>query len=514
MIEKNTQSNTEELKHRRGGGAFDMLARIFRNVISIIFSSGAVIEDRMGGGEGSLVKADSVFQIYHKNKPKKDAYNFIYLGREGKGAYRETNYLGFSANEDSNKVFNEDYKANGNITFSVSKDGVVVPGGINIRNASGFYKTAGLPDADNKEGLFCIFETRKNGQLSFAYTKIKEGADPNTENTSDVLYQYQSAVSADGSELCCYDSSNNLVAQIILNENGIKITGDKIEFGNLPISAPSEHGYLWNNIPDFSVATQDIYPACITFKSDGSKMYMVGQDSDSVYQYTLSTPWDMSTAYYESLSKGLSDEDTSPYGVAFKTDGSKMYMIGDSSNSIYQYTLSTPWDLSTASYDSVDFSVSSQDTKPQAIAFKSDGSKMYIVGYTNDHVHQYTLSTPWDLSTATYDTVSLSVVSQDAYPRDISFKPDGTKMYLVGYNSQSIYQYTLSTPWDLSTASYDSVFFSTTEQETSPFALAIKSDGTKMYLVGQDNTTVYQYTLSTPWNVSTAIHDSGTLKIS
>ena len=117
-------------------------------------------------------------------------------------------------------------------------------------------------------------------------------------------------------------------------------------------------------------------------------------------------------------------------------------MIGDSSNSIYQYTLSTPWDLSTASYDSVDFSVSSQDTKPQAIAFKSDGSKMYIVGYTNDHVHQYTLSTPWDLYTATYDTVSLSVVSQDTYPRDISFKPDGTKMYLVGYNSQSIYQYT------------------------------------------------------------------------
>ena len=240
MIEKNTQSNTEELRHRRGGGAFDMLARIFRNVISIIFSSGAVIEDRMGGGEGSLVKADSVFQIYHKNKSKKDAYNFIYIGREGKGAYRETNYLGFSANEDSNKVFNEDYKANGNIVFTVSKDKEVVPGGINIRNASGFYKTAGLPDADNKEGLFCTFETRKNGQLSFAYTKIKEGADPNTKNTSDMLYQYQSAVSADGAELSCYDSSNNLVSQIILNENGIKITG-------LPTTLPTTPNTIWNN---------------------------------------------------------------------------------------------------------------------------------------------------------------------------------------------------------------------------------------------------------------------------
>ena len=65
-------------------------------------------------------------------------------------------------------------------------------------------------------------------------------------------------------------------------------------------------------------------------------------------------------------------------------------------NSVYQYTLSTPWDLSTASYDSVSFSVTSQDTTPVGIAFKSDGSKMYVVGVTNGSVYQYTLSTPSD----------------------------------------------------------------------------------------------------------------------
>ena len=513
MIEKTTQCNTEELRHRRGGGAFDMLARIFRNVISIVFSSGAVIEDRMGGGEGSFSKADSVFQIYHKNKSKKDAYNFIYIGREGRSAYKQTNYLEFAVNHDSKKIVNEDYKANGHIVFSASKDGETMPGLISIASAPVFYQANDFPGALDKEGIIFFADTRKDGLFLSAYTKIKEGADPNTKNISDMLYQYQSAVSADGAELSCYDSSNNLVTQIILNENGIKITGDKIGFGNLPISAPSEHGYLWNNIPDFSVVSQDIYPVCVTFKPDGTKMYMVGQDNATIYQYSLSTPCDMSTAHYDSVSFSVSSEDSSPNGVTFKSDGSKMYVVGDSGNSVYQYSLSTPWNLSTASYDS-DFSVSSQDTRPQRVSFKSDGAKMYLLGYAGDKVYQYTLSIPWDLSTATYDTVSLSVVSQDTYPRDISFKPDGTKMYLVGYNSQSIYQYTLSTPWDLSTASYDSVFFSTTEQETSPFALAIKSDGTKMYMVGQDNTTVYQYTLSTPWNVSTAIHDSGTLKIS
>jgi len=48
--------------------------------------------------------------------------------------------------------------------------------------------------------------------------------------------------------------------------------------------------------------------------------------------------------------------------------------------------------LSTASYDSVSFSVASQDTSPQALAFNSDGARMYVVGTANNKVFQY--STP------------------------------------------------------------------------------------------------------------------------
>lgn len=240
MIEKNTQSNTEELKHRRGGGAFDMLARIFRNVTKIMFSSGAVVEDRMGGGEGSLVKADSVFQIYNKNKSKKDAYNLIYIGREGRGAHNQTNYLEFNVNYDSEKIVNEDYKANGNTVFSASKDGETMPGLINIVSAPVFYQTNSFPGALDKEGIIFFADTRKDGLFLSAYTKLKEGVEPNTKNINDMLYQYQSAVSAEGAELSCYDSGNNLVSQIILNENGIKISG-------LPTIAPTDPGYLWNS---------------------------------------------------------------------------------------------------------------------------------------------------------------------------------------------------------------------------------------------------------------------------
>jgi diaminopimelate epimerase len=109
---------------------------------------------------------------------------------------------------------------------------------------------------------------------------------------------------------------------------------------------------------------------------------------------------------------------------------------------VYQYTLSTPFNLATASYDNVLLSVNAQDGTPLDIAFNSDGSKMYMVGAGAERVYQYTLSTPFDLSTASYDSVSFSVAAQDADPRSIIFNNDGTKMYMFGDNNRTIYQYT------------------------------------------------------------------------
>jgi hypothetical protein len=70
-------------------------------------------------------------------------------------------------------------------------------------------------------------------------------------------------------------------------------------------------------------------------------MYMVGSTNDSVHQYTLSTAFDLSTASYDSVSFDVSGQDISLYGIAFNTDGTKMYMVGISSDSVYQYTTGT-----------------------------------------------------------------------------------------------------------------------------------------------------------------------------
>jgi hypothetical protein len=47
-------------------------------------------------------------------------------------------------------------------------------------------------------------------------------------------------------------------------------------------------------------------------------------------------------------------------------------MIGTMNDTVYQYTLSTAWDISSATYDSISFSVAGQEVTPTSIFFKSD----------------------------------------------------------------------------------------------------------------------------------------------
>lgn len=245
----------------------------------------------------------------------------------------------------------------------------------------------------------------------------------------------------------------------------------------------------------FSVFPQDDNPRQLAFKPDGTKMYVIGLTNKQVYQYSLSTPWDLSTASYDGVSFSVLAQENNPSGFSFKTDGTKMYIVGIQTNTIYQYTLSTPWDLNTASYDSVSFSLAVQDASIRGISFKADGTSVYAVGTFNGAIYQYNLSTPWDISTTSYSGVSLSVVAQDLSALDIFAKPDGTSIFIMGNQNDSVYEYTLSTPWDLSTASYSGNSYSVVTQDSIPTGLSFKSDGIKMYMLGSVTSSVYQYTL-------------------
>ena len=188
-----------------------------------------------------------------------------------------------------------------------------------------------------------------------------------------------------------------------------------------------------------SVAAQELGANGLFFKPDGTKMYITGQGGDDVNEYNLSTAWDISTAsYLQNFSVSL--QEATPHAVFFKPDGTKMYVTGRSGNDINEYNLGTPWDVSTAAYSQV-FSFTGQETFCTGIFFKTDGTKLYVVGTTGDDVNEYNLSAAWDVSTASY-LQNFSVEAQELSPQEVFFKSDGSKMYVLGGTGDAVYQYT------------------------------------------------------------------------
>jgi len=251
---------------------------------------------------------------------------------------------------------------------------------------------------------------------------------------------------------------------------------------------PSTAYYIYPSI-DYTAISNfwDIF-----FKPDGLMMF--GIRNTEVVKYTLSSAWDIDTLSYSSV-KSVSPEISAGSGIFFKPDGTKMYVLDNGGNDLNEYDLSSAWDISTASYLQV-FPVSSQDTNPSGIFFKSDGAKMYVVGYQNNSVYEYDLSSAWDISTASYSQ-TFSVVSQQKNPKSVFFRNNGTQMYVLGYSSStigysSVSQYTLSTPWDISSASYLQTF-SVLAELPLPQGMSFKDDGTKMYI--NDTGGVWSYDL-------------------
>lgn len=207
------------------------------------------------------------------------------------------------------------------------------------------------------------------------------------------------------------------------------------------------------------------------------------------------------TAYFNSQD---ADGDTSGNGITFKPDGTKMYLVGQSQDTAHQYSLSVPWDIKTATLET-EYNVSVSGNVPEAIQFKPDGTAMYILNSSSDSVYQFTLSVPWYVDSHQGSATSFSVASQEASPTGLFFKPDGTRMFVTGTATRDINEYSLSTAWDVTTASFVQAelfpklgTYTPTSGDPHPF---FTSDGTRLFL--STSSYLLSFPLTTAWDVST-----------
>jgi len=276
----------------------------------------------------------------------------------------------------------------------------------------------------------------------------------------------------------------------------------------------------------------------IMFNSDGTKMYTgasrinswSGVDgSDKVFEFTLTTAFDISTASQSSVVavRGTncgSSNFKQPLDVIFNNDGTRIFISNTASNSandICELNLTTAYDIDSAETISGSEGINingisgidSSAENASGIAFNSDGSKLFVANETVDKIFEINLSTEFDLSTASYSGIYLSISDYD--PAGITFSKDGTALFLIDTSDKKVVQYSLSNGFDLSsTITVEGTFngMKTKHEEltstttSTPRSLAFNGDGSKVYFTysrynSTSNSRVLEYDLDCPYGI-------------
>jgi len=145
------------------------------------------------------------------------------------------------------------------------------------------------------------------------------------------------------------------------------------------------------------------------FSPDGLTLFIL-REQYQLRKYALTTAWDLSTSNNSEpdqeldLSTAIGDRTSAnleALAITFTYFGEQLYVVGD--GRIYQYTLSTGYDLSSASYDSYYDHTSEDASAQQTITTFRDGAVLIIGGETPlfDDLNYvtYDLSTPGDITT-------------------------------------------------------------------------------------------------------------------
>jgi hypothetical protein len=245
-----------------------------------------------------------------------------------------------------------------------------------------------------------------------------------------------------------------------------------------------------------------------TIPDSGVLLYLIGDSNDNIYQYSLSTAFDITSTSFNNDSLNVGNEDNSIQDAVWSPGGSLLHLLGTENTNIYQYDVSEPFDVTTASFNNDSLNVGNEDISPTSLSWNGDGSKLYIIGSDSVNIYEYDVSSAFDITTSSYNNNFLDISDEDGFPRGMAWNDNGLKLYMNGGSNEDIYEYDLSAAFDVTTASYNNNSFSYGTQVTTGIDFAWNNDGSKLHVIDQTNTTIYEYDVSTEFDVTTASYDN------
>lgn len=303
-----------------------------------------------------------------------------------------------------------------------------------------------------------------------AYDAVTLSSTSDDENAGPTLFLYRNSPTV---------ADSDVLGQIQFQGRKI-VTG-----GNLSQGGAETYAHIQAKVTDKTFESEDGQLILSTMTAGADTEVLTLSGIGSTFNNQLSVTGDVNivgSGYSSDLTSSIKPDNTNsssswkltdkvlninsassaPTAMWLGDSGTKLYIIGSTNDDIDRFELTTPYDISsniiaTTSNDSGNGSV------PQGMYFKSDGSRYWTVDSGPDYIRQYSLSTAWDIQTSSRSTNAANGKSYvdirlngDANPTGVAFSADGLKVIICGSNGagstgDSIYSYTLGTAFDIFT---------------------------------------------------------------
>lgn len=237
-----------------------------------------------------------------------------------------------------------------------------------------------------------------------------------------------------------------------------------------------------------------------------------------ISQFALTTAWDVDTITTEGspdpklLAPGGSTNEVAwPHVTA---NGEHLYFVQIDEGTrgfLYHYTLSTPYDITTAVFsekldvDTLD-KFRAEDDSSNGIYVKPDGTRIYLIMETDDFLIQYDLTTPYDLSTLVqgspdefYDYGGTFLTMED-----LTFSPDGLQVLMLS-SIATVYLGEMNTAWDVTTIfNFFEVVDMGVDGGDSGKGIHYRSNALEVFIFAEDTGTseffLFEYNLEQAYN--------------
>jgi len=282
--------------------------------------------------------------------------------------------------------------------------------------------------------------------------------------------------------------------------------------------------------------------AGIEFNNDGTKMFTsyaqpTGKwgDPHFIQEYNLSTPYDISTRVYTGdserceLTGTVTGSGYQIYDLDFSSDGMKFFIVSRHSGGdgrlplgdrVYGFDLTSPYDVSTCALATLqealdttalttgsnagdfDHTTLNDKHRVQALEINDDGTKLFLTFMDNNangvgaRLYEYNLSTPYDVSTLSIVTtagieIPTSTLNGVENPNGMRFSANGKRIFIISHSegTASITQISLSKAYDTSSFTLDGRLNINSglspNNNNEPRGVAFSASGLKLY-IGSD----------------------------